>query len=143
MARRTGPPRRRFFLAATLADLAATAGTVTMSWYIAALIVAESSAPPQATASPATFLGVAAGGFLRTAGAFAADRLAAASAGHAEASARDAVLDALVLGSPPMSRCAGTAVAAVSEQLPRLGDHFHDYQRRAVTACLARPSSSQ
>jgi cytochrome bd-type quinol oxidase subunit 1 len=25
----------------------------------------------------------------------------------------------------------------VSEQLPRLGDHFHDYQRRAVTACLA------
>jgi ATP-binding cassette, subfamily C, bacterial CydD len=32
---------------------------------------------------------------------------------------------------------AGTAVAAVSEQLPRLGDHFHDYQRRAVTACLA------
>src|SRR6185312_14005877 len=29
------------------------------------------------------------------------------------------------------------AIAAVSEQLPRLGDHFHDYQRRAVTACLA------
>jgi ATP-binding cassette subfamily C protein CydD len=25
----------------------------------------------------------------------------------------------------------------VAEQLPRLGDHFHDYQRRAVTACLA------
>ena len=32
---------------------------------------------------------------------------------------------------------AGAAVAAVSEHLPRLGDHFHDYQRRAVTACLA------
>jgi ATP-binding cassette subfamily C protein CydD len=32
---------------------------------------------------------------------------------------------------------AGAAVAAVSEQLPRLGDHFHDYQRRAITACAA------
>ena len=37
-------------------------------------------------------LGVVTGGFLRAAGAFAADRLAAAGAGRAEASARDAVL---------------------------------------------------
>ena len=35
-----GRPGRRFFLAAGLADLAATAGTVILSWYIAALIVA-------------------------------------------------------------------------------------------------------
>jgi ATP-binding cassette, subfamily C, bacterial CydD len=43
-----------------------------------------------------------------------------------------------VLGDPADEQLsAGAAVAAVSEQLPRLGDHFHDYQRRAVTACLA------
>jgi ATP-binding cassette subfamily C protein CydD len=47
-------------------------------------------------------------------------------------------LAALVLGDPGDEQVsAGAAVAAVSEQLPRLGDHFHDYQRRAVTACLA------
>jgi ATP-binding cassette subfamily C protein CydD len=32
---------------------------------------------------------------------------------------------------------AGAAVAAISVQIPRLGDHFHDYQRRAITACAA------
>jgi ATP-binding cassette subfamily C protein CydD len=86
----------------------------------------------------ADVLGVAAGGFLRAAGGFAADRLAAAGASRAEASARDAVLAALVQGDPADEQVsAGAAVAAVSEQLPRLGDHFHDYQRRAVTACLA------
>jgi ATP-binding cassette, subfamily C, bacterial CydD len=46
-------------------------------------------------------------------------------------------LAALVLGDPADEQVsAGAAVAAVSEQLPRLGDHFHDYQRRAITACL-------
>ena len=35
-----GRPGRRFFLAAGLADVAATAGTVILSWYVAALIVA-------------------------------------------------------------------------------------------------------
>jgi len=35
-----GRPGRRFFLAAGVADLAATAGTVILSWYVAALIVA-------------------------------------------------------------------------------------------------------
>jgi ATP-binding cassette subfamily C protein CydD len=75
---------------------------------------------------------------LRAAGGFAADRLAAAGAGRAEASARDAVLGALILGDAADEQVsAGAAVAAVSEQLPRLGVHFHDYQRRAVTACLA------
>lgn len=32
---------------------------------------------------------------------------------------------------------AGTAVAAVCEQIPPLGDHFRGYRRRAITACLA------
>jgi ATP-binding cassette, subfamily C, bacterial CydD len=133
-----GRPGRRFFLAAGLADLAATAGTVILSWYIAALIVAGVVGTATGHGLAADVLGVAAGGFLRAAGAFAADRLAAAGAGRAEASARDAVLAALVLGDPADEQVsAGAAVAAVSEQLPRLGDHFHDYQRRAVTACLA------
>jgi ATP-binding cassette subfamily C protein CydD len=133
-----GRPGRRFFLAAGLADLAATAGTVILSWYIAALIVAGVVGTAAGHGLAGDVLGVVTGGFLRAAGAFAADRLAAAGAGRAEASARDAVLAALVLGDPADERVsAGTAVAAVSEQLPRLGDHFHDYQRRAVTACLA------
>ena len=133
-----GRPGRRFFLAAALADLAATAGTVIMSWYIAALIVAGVVGTTNGHGLADDVLGVAAGGLLRSVGAFAADRLAAAGAGRAEASARHAVLDALVLGDPADEQMsAGAAVAAVSEQLPRLGDHFHDYQRRAVTACLA------
>ena len=134
-----GRPGRRFFLAAGLADVAAAAGTVILSWYVAALIVAGVVAGGLAGHGLAfAVLGVVAGGFLRAAGGFAADRLAAAGAGRAEASARDAVLDALVLGDPADEQVsAGTAVAAVCEQLPRLGDHFHDYQRRAITACLA------
>ena len=133
-----GRPGRRFFLAAGLADLAATAGTVILSWYIAALIVAGVAGAAADHGLAVDVLGAVAGGFLRAAGAFAADRLAAAGAGRAEASARDAVLDALVLGDPADEQVsAGAAVAAVSEQLPRLGNHFHDYQRRAVTACLA------
>jgi ATP-binding cassette, subfamily C, bacterial CydD len=133
-----GRPGRRFFLAAGLADLAATAGTVILSWYIAALIVAGVVGTAVGHGLAVDVLGVAAGGFLRAAGGFAADRLAAAGAGRAEASARDAVLAALVLGDPADERVsAGAAVAAVSEQLPRLGDHFHDYRRRAVTAGLA------
>jgi ATP-binding cassette, subfamily C, bacterial CydD len=133
-----GRPGRRFFLAAGLADLAATAGTVILSWYVAALIVAGVAGTAAGRDLAGDVLGVVAGGCLRAAGAFAADRLAAAGAGRAEASARDAVLDALVLGDPADEQVsAGAAVAAVSEQLPRLGDHFHDYQRRAVTAGLA------
>jgi ATP-binding cassette subfamily C protein CydD len=133
-----GRSGRRFFLAAGLADLAATAGTVILSWYIAALIVAGVASPAVGHGLAGDVLGAMAGGFLRGGGGFAADRLAAAGAGRAEASARDTVLDALVLGDPADDQMsAGPAVAAVSEQLPRLGDHFHDYQRRAVTACLA------
>ncbi len=133
-----GRPGRRFFLAAGLADVAATGGTVILSWYIAALIVAGVVGAAAGLGLAGDVLGVVTGGFLRAAGAFAADRLAAAGAGRAEASARDAVLAALVLGDPADEKVsAGAAVAAVSEQLPRLGDHFHDYQRRAVTACLA------
>ncbi len=133
-----GRPGRRFFLAAGLADLAATAGTIILSWYVAALIVAGVAGTAASHDLAGDVLGVVAGGLLRAAGAFAADRLAAAGAGRAEATARDAVLAALVLGDPADEQVsAGAAVAAVSEQLPRLGDHFHDYQRRAVTACLA------
>jgi ATP-binding cassette, subfamily C, bacterial CydD len=133
-----GRPGRRFFLAAGLADLVATGGTVLMSWYIAALIVAGVIGTAAGRGLAGDVLGVLAGGFLRAAGTFAADRLAAAGAGRAEASARDTVLAALVLGDPADGQLsAGAAVAAVSEQIPRLGDHFHDYQRRAVTACLA------
>ena len=114
-----GRPGRRFFLAAGLADLAATAGTVILSWYIAALIVAGVAGTAAGHGLVGDVLGVAAGGFLRAAGAFAADRLAAAGAGRAEASARDVVLAALVLGDPADEQVsAGTAVAAVSEQLP-------------------------
>jgi ATP-binding cassette subfamily C protein CydD len=132
-----GRPGRRFFLAAGLADLAATVGTVILSWYIAALMVAGVAGTAIGHGLDADVLGVAAGGFLRAAGAFAADRLAAAGASRAEARARAAVLAALILGDPADEQMsAGAAVAAVSEQLPRLGDHFHDYQRRAVTACL-------
>jgi ATP-binding cassette subfamily C protein CydD len=133
-----GRPGRRFFLAAGLADLAATAGTVILSWYIAALIVAGVAGSTPGHGLAGDVLGAVAGGFLRAAGGFAADRLAAAGAERTEASARDAVLAALILGDPADGQMsAGPAVAAVSEQLPRLGDHFHDYQRRAVTAGLA------
>jgi ATP-binding cassette, subfamily C, bacterial CydD len=133
-----GRPGRHLFLAAALADLAATAGTVILSWDIAALIVAGVAGVAASRGLGADVLGVAAGGALRAAGGFAADRLAAAGAARAEASTRDAVLGGLVLGDPADEQVsAGAAVAAVSEQLPRLGDHFRDYQRRAVTACLA------
>jgi ATP-binding cassette, subfamily C, bacterial CydD len=133
-----GRPARRLFLAAGLADLAATAGTVILSWYIAALIVAGVVGTAGGHRLAGDVLGVVAGGLLRAAGAFAADRLAAAGASRAKASARAAVLDALVLGDPADEQVStGAAVAAVSEQLPRLGDHFHDYQRRAVAAGLA------
>jgi ATP-binding cassette subfamily C protein CydD len=136
-----GRPGRRFFFAAGLADVAATAGTVILSWYVAALIVTDVAAGGVGGLAghglAGDVLGVVTGGILRAAGAFAADRLAAAGAGRAEARARDAVLAALVLGDPADEQVsAGAAVAAISEQLPRLGDHFHDYQRRAITACL-------
>ena len=80
--------------------MAATAGTVILSWYVAALIVAGVAGGRAGHGLAGDVLGVVAGGFLRAAGAFAADRLAAAGAGRAEASTRDAVLDALVLGDP-------------------------------------------
>jgi ATP-binding cassette, subfamily C, bacterial CydD len=133
-----GRPGQRFFVAAGLADVAATAGTVILSWYAAALIVAGVVGTATGHVLAVDVLGVAAGGLLRAAGAFTADRLAAAGAGRAEAGIRDVVLAALVLGDPVDEQVsAGAAVAAVSEQLPRLGDHFHNYQRRVVTACLA------
>jgi ATP-binding cassette subfamily C protein CydD len=137
-----GRPGRRFFLAAGLADVTATAGTIIFSWYVAALIVTGVTGggvgDPAGHGLAGDVLGAVAGGFLRAAGAFAADRLAAAGAGRAEAGARDAALTALVLGDPADEQVsAGTAVAAICEQLPRLGDHFHDYQRRAITAAAA------
>ena len=135
-----GLPGRRFFFAAGLADVAATVGTVILSWYVAALIVTGVAGVGGLAGHDLAgdVLGLVAGGFLRAAGTFAADRLAAAGAGRAEARARDAVLDALVLGDPADEQVsAGTAVAAISEQVPRLGDHFHHYQRRAVTASIA------
>ena len=133
-----GRPGRPLFLAAALADLASTAGTIILSWYVAALIVAGVAGTTAGHDLAVDVLGVVTGGFLRAAAGFAADRLAAAGAGRAEASTRDAVLAALVLGDPTDEQVtAGAAVAAVSEQLPRLGDHFHDYQRRAVAAGLA------
>ena len=137
---RQGRPGQRFFLAAGLADVAATAGTIILSWYVAALIVAGVTAGAGGLAGhrlAGDVLGVVAGGLLRAAGAFAADRLAAAGAGRVEAGVRDAVLDALILGDPADERVSpGGAVAAVSEQIPRLGDHFHGYQRRAIAACV-------
>jgi ATP-binding cassette, subfamily C, bacterial CydD len=138
-----GRPGRRFFFAAGLADVAATAGTVIFSWYVAALIVTGITAGGDAGGLAGhglagDVLGAVAGGFLRAAGAFAADRLAAAGAGRAEAGTRDAALAALVLGDPADEQVsAGAAVAAICEQLPRLGDHFHDYQRRAIAASVA------
>ena len=122
--------------------MAATAGTVILSWYVAALIITGVAAGGVGGLAghglAGDVLGVVAGGILRAAGAFAADRLAAAGAGRAEARARDAVLAALVLGDPADEQVSvGAAVAAISEQLPQLGDHFHDYQRRAITACAA------
>ena len=137
-----GRPGRRFFLAAGLADLAATAGTVILSWYIAALIVAGvvGTAAGHGLAGAAWLRRPRRGGGRLPAGGRGVRRGPAGrgGAGRAEASARDAVLAALVLGDPADEQVsAGAAVAAVSEQLPRLGDHFHDYQRRAVTACLA------
>jgi hypothetical protein len=62
-----GRPGRRFFLAAGLADLAATAGTVILSSYIAALIVAGVVGTAVGHGLNADVLGVAAGGFLRAA----------------------------------------------------------------------------
>jgi ATP-binding cassette, subfamily C, bacterial CydD len=132
-----GRPGRRLFLAAGLADLAAAVGTVILSWYIAALVVAGVVGTTAGRDLVGDVLGVVAGGVLRAAGAFAADRLAAAGASRAEVGTRHAVLGALVLGDPADEQVsAGAATAAVAEQLPRLGDHFHDYQRRAITAVL-------
>jgi ATP-binding cassette subfamily C protein CydD len=134
---RQGRPGRRFFLAAGAADAAATAGTVLLSWYAAALIVATvGGATGRGLAADA--VGMIAGGLLRAAGALAADRLAAAGAQRVEASVRDTILDALVLGDPAGEQVSpGVAVAAVSEQIPRLGDLFRGYQRRAIAACAA------
>jgi ATP-binding cassette subfamily C protein CydD len=132
---RQGRPGRRFFLAAGAADAAAAAGTVLLSWYAAALIVATvGGATGRGLATAA--VGMIAGGLLRAAGLLAADRLAAAGAQRVEASVRDTVLDALVLRDPAGEQASsGTAVAAVAEQIPRLGDLFRGYQRRAIAAC--------
>jgi ATP-binding cassette subfamily C protein CydD len=133
---RQGRPGRPFFLAAGAVDAAGATGTVLLSWYAAALIVAGVVGAGSRHGLAGDVAGVAAGGLLRAAAAFAADRLAAAGAARVEAAVRDTVLNALVLADPastPMRT--GAAVAAVSEQIPRLGTHFHDYQRRAVAAC--------
>ena len=58
-----GRPGRRFFLAAGLADVAATAGTVILSWYIAALIVAGVVGTTAGHGLAFAVLGVAAGGW--------------------------------------------------------------------------------
>jgi ATP-binding cassette, subfamily C, bacterial CydD len=135
-----GQPGRRFFLAAGFADAAATAGTILLSWYAAALIVATvgAAAGTAGRGLVGDAVGVVAGGLLRAAALFAADRLAAAGAQRVEASVRDKVLDALVLGDPAGEQVSpGVAVAAVSEQIPRLGDLYRGYQRRAIAACAA------
>ena len=62
-----GRPGRRFFLAAALADLAATVGTVILSWYIAALIVAGVVGTAAGHGLAGDVLGVVTGGFLRAA----------------------------------------------------------------------------
>jgi ATP-binding cassette, subfamily C, bacterial CydD len=132
-----GRPGRWFFLAAAVADVVATAGTLVLSWYVAALIVAAVVDGAPGAGLGHEVLGVVAGGLLRASGTFVADRLAASGAGRAEAGAREAVLDGLVLGNPADEQVsAGAAVAAVAAQLPRLGDHFSDYRRRAITACV-------
>lgn len=132
-----GRPGRRFFLAAGVADAVATAGTVMLSWYAAALLVATVGGGV-GHGLVGDVVGVVAGGLLRAVAGLAADRLAAAGAQRAEAGIRDTVLDALVLGDPAGEQVsAGVAVAAVSEQIPRLGDMFRDYQRRSIAACVA------
>jgi ATP-binding cassette subfamily C protein CydD len=131
-----GRPGRPFFLAAGAVDAAGAIGTVLLSWYAAALIVAGVTGSGSGHGLAADVVGVGVGGLLRAAAAFAADRLAAAGAIRVEAAVRDMVLDALVLADPGSAPVrTGAAVAAVSEQIPRLGAHFHDYQRRAVAAC--------
>jgi ATP-binding cassette subfamily C protein CydD len=142
-----GRPGRRFFLAAGFADAAATAGTVLLAWYAAALIVATvgrvtgggvTGGGVAGHGLAADAVGVIAGGLLRAAALLAADRLAAAGAQRVEASVRDTVLDALILGDPAGEQVsAGVAVAAVSEQIPRLGDLYRGYQRHAIAACAA------
>jgi ATP-binding cassette subfamily C protein CydD len=132
-----GRPGRRFFLAAGVADAAATVGTVVLSWYAAALLVATVGGGI-GHGLVGDVAGVVAGGLLRAVAGLAADRLAAAGAQRAEAGIRDTVLDALVLGDPAGEQVStGVAVAAVSEQIPRLGDMFRDYQRRSIAACVA------
>jgi len=129
-------PGRPFFLAAGAADAVAALGTVLLSWYAAGLIVAGVTDGQDLGRA---VLGVAVGGVLRAAGAFAADRLAGVGGERVEAAVRGTVLDTLVLTGPAdlagTQVSPGAAVAAVCEQLPRLGDHFRDYQRRAVAAC--------
>ena len=132
-----GRPSRRLFLAAGVADAVATAGTILLSWYAAALIVATVGGTA-GRGLVGSVVGVVVGGLVRSAALLAADRLAAAGAQRVEASVRDTVLDALVLGDPAGEQVsAGVAVAAVSEQIPRLGDLYRGYQRRAIAACAA------
>lgn len=133
---RQGRPGRLFFAAAGVADVVAAIGTVLLSWCAAALIVAGVAGGPVRPGLAVAVAGVVAGGLLRAGSAFAADRLAAAGGGRVEAAVRDTVLDALVRADPAdVPVRPGAAVAAVCEQLPRLGEHFHDYQRRAIAAC--------
>jgi ATP-binding cassette subfamily C protein CydD len=133
---RQGRPGRPFFLAAGAADVAAAIGTVLLSWYAAALIVAGVTGGRAGPGLAGDVLGVVAGGVVRAAAAFVADRLAAAGGGRVEAVLRGTVLDTLVRTDPAGTLVSpGAAVAAVCEKLPLLGDHYHGYQRRAIAAC--------
>jgi ATP-binding cassette subfamily C protein CydD len=133
---RQGLPGRPFFFAAGAADVTAATGTVLLSWSASALIVAGVTGDRTSRGLAGGVLGVVAGGSLRAVAAFAADRLAATGSERVEAAVRDAALDALVRADPVNAPAStGAAVAAVCEQLPRLGDHYHDYQRRAIAAC--------
>ena len=131
-----GRPGRPFFRTAGAADVTAAIGTVLLSWFAAALIVAGVTGGRTGSVLVGDVLGVVAGGFLRAAAAFAADRLAAVGGERAETAVRDTVLGTLVRPDPMgVAASPGVAVAVVCEHLPRLGDHYHDYQRRAIAAC--------
>jgi ATP-binding cassette, subfamily C, bacterial CydD len=129
-------PAHRLFVVAGIADSLGTVGTVIGGWYAAALIVAGVRGTSAGYLVGAV-IGVAAGGALRAAGGWSADRLAATGAQRVEAALRDRILETLVLTDPACGPVDSGAAAGVVEQLAKLGEHFHGYYRMSIATLVA------
>ncbi|HET6501738.1 MAG TPA: ATP-binding cassette domain-containing protein [Amycolatopsis sp.] len=131
----TGRHGRPWFLAAAAADLLAGGGTVGVGWFLAGLITGGLRGGAEVTGQAGELSGLAVCGAVVAVSLFTADRLAAAGARRVEARIRARLLDTLLGADGSAERVTpGSAVTALADQVPRLGEYFRGYQRAAVAA---------